>query len=332
MPSPSSRSASPASDIAAALGERAEAVCRRYLPQGRKQGRYWVAGDLEGARGRSLFVRLHGPGVPGKWTDAATGSTATCSISSGIARARPRSARRSPRPGPSSPCRLRRRRARATTQRKRPAAYGGVAAPSTAPGPRPISRPRLAHCRFPALRFHPELRYREGSFLRCFPALVAAVTGDDGAIHGVQRTWLDPQSPARADVVTPRKALGRIHGRAVRFGRPDATLLVGEGIETVDRHRGSRGRRPLCRPEASGPSSRPRGYPAGHCPGQRSRGGAPPSAWPGGAPGTAWPTSSRSSISTIRLVAIGPRGPSALYPVPLAMTGQEREREEPGEG
>ena len=73
MPPPSSRPASPAADIAAALGARAEAVCRRYLPQGRKQGRYWVAGDLEGARGRSLFVRLHGPGVPGKWTDAATG-------------------------------------------------------------------------------------------------------------------------------------------------------------------------------------------------------------------------------------------------------------------
>ena len=64
---------SPAAVIAAALGARAEDVCRRYLPQGRRQGRYWVAGDLDGARGRSLFVRLHGPGTPGKWTDAAVG-------------------------------------------------------------------------------------------------------------------------------------------------------------------------------------------------------------------------------------------------------------------
>ena len=32
----------------------------------------------------------------------------------------------------------------------------------------------------------------------------------------------------------PRKALGRIHGLAVRFGEPaTGTLLVGEGIETV---------------------------------------------------------------------------------------------------
>ena len=62
-----------ATAIAAALGARAEEVCRRYLPHGRKHGRYWTAGDIRGARGRSLFVRLAPPGVPGKWTDAATG-------------------------------------------------------------------------------------------------------------------------------------------------------------------------------------------------------------------------------------------------------------------
>ena len=58
-----------AAGIAAALGACAEAVCRRYLPRGRKQGRYWVVGDLDGPKGRSLFVRLSGPGIPGKWTD-----------------------------------------------------------------------------------------------------------------------------------------------------------------------------------------------------------------------------------------------------------------------
>ena len=58
-----------ASAIAAALAKRAEAVCRQYLPHGRRQGRYWVAGDLDGARGRSLYVRLRGPGRLGKWTE-----------------------------------------------------------------------------------------------------------------------------------------------------------------------------------------------------------------------------------------------------------------------
>ena len=93
----------------------------------------------------------------------------------------------------------------------------------------------LSRCRFAALRFHPELRYREGSEVRRFPALVAAVTGDDGRIFGVQRTWLDPRSPAKAGVAAPRKALGRVYGLAVRFGTPSdgAALVVGEGIETV---------------------------------------------------------------------------------------------------
>ena len=71
--------------------------------------------------------------------------------------------------------------------------------------------------------------------MRRLPALVAAVTGDGGAITGVQRTWLDPRSPAKAGVALPRKALGRVYGLAVRFGLPadDAALVVGEGIETV---------------------------------------------------------------------------------------------------
>ena len=70
---------------------------------------------------------------------------------------------------------------------------------------------------------------------RRYPALVAAVAGDDGKVAGVHRSWLDPVRPVLARVSRPRKALGRIHGLAVRFGEPAAasTLLVGEGIETV---------------------------------------------------------------------------------------------------
>ena len=73
--------------------------------------------------------------------------------------------------------------------------------------------------------------------MRRLPALVAAVTGDDGAVCGVQRTWLDPRQPAMAGVAAPRKALGRVFGHAVRFGTVPAdglaSLVVGEGIETV---------------------------------------------------------------------------------------------------
>ena len=92
----------------------------------------------------------------------------------------------------------------------------------------------IERCRFAALRFHPALFHRDNGGVRRLPALVAAVTGADEAVCGVLRTWLDPTRPAKANVIRPRKALGRVHGRAVRFGEPACgTLLVGEGIETV---------------------------------------------------------------------------------------------------
>jgi hypothetical protein len=64
---------SPAADIARRLAEDAEAVCRHYLTNGRKQGRYWIVGDVQNTPGRSLYVRLtgpiSGPGATGKWTE-----------------------------------------------------------------------------------------------------------------------------------------------------------------------------------------------------------------------------------------------------------------------
>ncbi len=66
-----------ASDLAHRLGRQAEAVCRQYLSNGRREGRYWLVGDVRNTPGRSMFVRLIGPesgkGAAGKWTDAATG-------------------------------------------------------------------------------------------------------------------------------------------------------------------------------------------------------------------------------------------------------------------
>jgi Toprim domain len=63
------------SDVVERLAVNAEAVCRCYLPNGRRQGRYWQVGDVHGAPGRSLYVRLRpsGNGTAGKWMDAATG-------------------------------------------------------------------------------------------------------------------------------------------------------------------------------------------------------------------------------------------------------------------
>ena len=66
-----------ASDLAHRLAREAEAVCRHYLSNGRRQGNYWLVGDVRNTPGRSMFVRLKGgesgKGAAGKWTDAAEG-------------------------------------------------------------------------------------------------------------------------------------------------------------------------------------------------------------------------------------------------------------------
>ena len=230
-----------ATEIAAALSARAEDVCRRYLPRGRKQGRYWTIGDTSGAKGRSLFVRLAPPGIPGKWTDAATNEhgdlldlirlhTGGASLRHAMEEARaflvlPPSVPATG--GDNAGGYDREEAARRLWRRCRP--IDGTHAEAY------LHARAIGHCRFPALRFHPDLIYRGDDGIHRMPALVAAVTGEDGAVEGVQRTWLDPKRPAKANFVRPRKAFGRVHGRAVRFGgtASGATLLAGEGIETV---------------------------------------------------------------------------------------------------
>src|SRR5207244_5639027 len=64
-----------ASELAHRLAREAEAVCRHYLSNGKRQGRYWLVGDVHNAPGRSMVVRLQDSpkGPAGKWSDAATG-------------------------------------------------------------------------------------------------------------------------------------------------------------------------------------------------------------------------------------------------------------------
>jgi hypothetical protein len=68
----------PAAELAQMLARQAEAVCRYYLPAGRREGRYWLVGDVHNTPGRSLFVRLTGSGTgkgaAGRWQDAAEGT------------------------------------------------------------------------------------------------------------------------------------------------------------------------------------------------------------------------------------------------------------------
>ena len=228
-----------AAALAGALGERAEAVCRRYLPAGRRQGRYWVAGDVHGAKGRSLFVRLGPPGIPGKWTDAATGEHGDlldllrAQLGTGGLRPALDEARAFlalPAPAPAAGAGDESVSERIARARRLWAACRPLAGTHAE---RYLRERAIARCGFAALRFHPRLHYRDEAGFRRFPALVAAVTEPGGYVTGVHRTWLDPHRPAKAPVAAPRKTLGRTYGLAVRLGRPAGPLLVGEGLETV---------------------------------------------------------------------------------------------------
>jgi len=90
-----------------------------------------------------------------------------------------------------------------------------------------------------ALRFHPRCFYRitdeatGANRYEVWPVLLATVTDLDGKVTGVHRTWLDPSGRDKAPVPSPRRALGEIAGRGVRFGTADDVMAAGEGLETV---------------------------------------------------------------------------------------------------
>ena len=240
--------ASQAADLARCLARDAEAVCRRYLSNGRRRGRYWVVGDVANTPGRSLFVRLTGPdsgkGAAGKWTDAATGQHGDLldliALNLGLEHLRDvldeaRSFLSLPRPQPAD--RYRRQpptpmgspeSARRLFAMSQPIA-GTIA--ETYLRKRGISALHDAA----ALRFHPRCYYRPDAdaATEIWPALIAAVTDLAGNITGVHRTWLDPTGEDKAPVDTPRRAMGHLLGNGVRFGAAANVIAAGEGIETM---------------------------------------------------------------------------------------------------
>lgn len=234
-------------DLAGRLGREAEAVCRRYLSNGRRDGRYWLVGDVRNAPGRSLFVRLSGPeggqGAAGRWSDAATGEHGdlldVIRHACGLTRFTDvvDEAGRFLSLPPNEP---------------EPPRHAMLLAPAGSPEAarrlfalaRPIAgtlaerylraRHLTALHETAALRFHPRCFYRtDDGVSDTWPALIAAVTDRDGALTGVQRGWLARDGTGKALVATPRRALGELHGHAVRFGRVNDVMAAGEGVETV---------------------------------------------------------------------------------------------------
>ena len=232
-----------ASNLANRLAQEAEAVCRHYLSNGRREGRYWLVGDARNTPGRSLYVRLKGAGS-GKWTDAANGEhgdlldiireTSGLTDFHSIAT-----------------------EARRFLSLPRPTPEPGRPRQSSTPAGSPESARRLFAMSQPiagtigeaylrnrgiaavactaSLRFHPHCYYRPGplSLTQTWPAMIAAVTDFNGTITGAHRTWLDPSGRSKAPIATPRRAMGLLLGNAVRFGAVADVMAAGEGIETM---------------------------------------------------------------------------------------------------
>ena len=238
-----------ASELARRLARDAEAVCRHYLSNGRRQGRYWTVGDVRNTPGRSMFVRLsgpdYGPGAAGHWTDAASAEHGdlldVIRESCGFIDFRDvaEEARRFlclPRAEPESAPKS----SRLPAQAGSPEAARRLFAMSQ-PIYRTIVETYLRNRGIKtvhdagALRFNPRCYYRpdDHSPTETWPAMIARVTDLDGRITGVHRTWLAPDGVGKAPVDTPRRAMGDLLGHAVRFGVPDDVLVVGEGIETM---------------------------------------------------------------------------------------------------
>lgn len=241
-----------ASDLAIRLGRQAEAVCRHYLSNGTRQGRYWTVGDVRNAHGRSMFVRLNGPetglGAAGHWTDAATAEfgdlldvireTLGLLDFKDVAEEARRFLslpRLEPEPDRSSSGRTCRSAPGSLEAARRLFAMAqpipGTLADTYLRGRAITSLSGAAA----ALRYHPRCYYRrdEHAPTEIRPAMIAAVTDLAGHQTGAHRTWLAADGSDKAAVETPRRAMGELLGNGVRFGTAGDVLAVGEGIETV---------------------------------------------------------------------------------------------------
>ncbi|SOC24734.1 DUF7146 domain-containing protein [Thalassospira xiamenensis] len=227
--------------LADALARQALAVCRYYLPSGRKQGRYWICGDVYGNPGRSLFVRINGPRA-GKWCDAATGEYGDLldliMLNRGLGfrgtLAEARSFLHMPRlPEPPVP-----------SPHENPDVYDPVAAArrlfaASVPITGTLAERYLGSRGIQltqdhtALRFHPQCYYRDETGFEVWPAMIAAVTDLGGVMTGIHRTWLDPVTFDKAPVAQPRRALGQLLGHAVHFGQLGDIAIAAEGLETA---------------------------------------------------------------------------------------------------
>ena len=235
----------PIPEIAAMLANRAEALCRELLPNGRICGAEWQVGSIQGEPGKSLGVHLTGAKA-GVWCDFAAGQSGDpidlaravlgCSKGEAIRWAkdwlglgnkflgdslRSRPPKRPPPTGLPDKARAKRLAVAAEIWRETVPAVG-------TPGEiylhgRAITTPIPNVLRFAYLK-HPATGLT-------FPTLVAKLQGPDGRGTGIHRTFLGACGKAKAGVSTPKMAKGILAGSAVRLAEAGQELGIAEGIE-----------------------------------------------------------------------------------------------------
>ena len=201
-------------ELAHRLAREAEAVCRHYLSNGRRHGRYWLVGDARNKPGRSLFVKLrggeNGKGAAGKWTDAATGEHGD--LLDIIRESRGLNAFQDvadearwflnlPRSEPEAALKQSRLSAPAGSPESARRLFA-IAQPISGTIAEAYLRNRgiTALHATTSLRFHPRCYYRPDDHAptQTWPAIIAAVTDLNDTITGAHRTWL-AQTCGRSD-------------------------------------------------------------------------------------------------------------------------------------
>jgi phage/plasmid primase-like uncharacterized protein len=225
-----------ASELSHRLGLNAEAVCRYYLPNGRKAGRYWQVGNVQNEKGQSMFVRLGGPGVAGKWQDASTDQHGDLLDMIQLSRDLPdllsamveaaHFLRLSPAPPPQN----------YNSNRKGKKSSNTDIAKRLYADARPLAgtlgetylnkRGVTLREGLGALRFHPRAWFDANTYR---PAIIVGVHNNAGKLMGINRMFLDKTAN-----LIERRALGELNGNAARTGPINAHhLLVGEGLEST---------------------------------------------------------------------------------------------------
>lgn len=246
-------------ELNALLAADMEAVCRHYLPNGRRNGNTWQVGSTAGEEGASLRVNLAGR-WRGYWRDwanpkdrgspldliRAVRDCRTIGEAAGEARrflALPEYER--PRCGP-------RRQGEAPGPQKgleRVLAEAAPIGPGDPAGRYLASRGlALEDARAGGLRFRPDTWVQVDGEKCELPALLAPIRALDGALEGLQRIFLDAQG-SKAPIPDPKRTSGRLFTGAVRWPAPGAARMVlTEGIEdalAVLRALGAGGRRDI---------------------------------------------------------------------------------------